>query len=649
MTANDDRADGRMRRALARVKPSLDRDRANRSFAVLRPHLPVAISFYLTAACAAVVPMLQVLVLRDFIDGLERGEQPRGFTLLLILFGLVFLTGVLMRYLSATLASTLAYRIIGELQCRMFERLTRMPLVFYTSVRPGAVVSRMTNDVNGIEAMYTSVVPAIVSSTVAIAVSMALIAAVVPMILLLVLFVPLCLVVVRRAEHRINSLIKDSFEINKHIANSSESLVSRQGILLARQNGRVPDERRRFFELTRRSTATSRSIARAAATASASYNAAFGLMTAATLGVCVWLASDARLSVGDVVMTTLFVQQLQSPVQALLGTRYPRLRARIAFDRVFEVLESNAAPDAKAQLTQGAATKSRPATGATGGGPVLSMRKVEFCYPPASAYSIKGLSQVGDVISIPWLPITGFTGGDGEPVAEEGRQVLVGFDLEIHAGEVKAIVGTSGSGKSTAALLAAGLAEPTAGTVTLAGRDVAAMSYEELAGRVAFITQDTFILHDSIRANLQYAKPDATDQEIHEVCAAARLSEFVARHEEGLDAVVGENGHRLSGGERQRLAIARALLKDPELVILDEATAHLDSSTEAAVMTAMLSAFRSKAVLVIAHRLRTITRADEILVLEDGIVVQRGPHVALIGDGAGAYAGLSRASAGSTG
>jgi ATP-binding cassette subfamily B protein len=277
------------------------------------------------------------------------------------------------------------------------------------------------------------------------------------------------------------------------------------------------------------------------------------------------------------------------------------------------------------------------------------MRRVAFDYPPPSKYSIKGLSQVGDAISIPWLPIAGFTGGDTGPAAEAGRQILIGFDLDIHAGEVKALVGTSGSGKSTAALLAAGLAQPTAGTVLLAGCDVAAMSYEDLAHRVAFITQDTFILHDSIRANLLYAKADATDEEIHAACSAALLSEFVASHEEGLDVMVGENGHRLSGGERQRLAIARALLKNPELVILDEATAHLDSSTEAAVMATMLSAFRAKAVLVIAHRLRTVAHADEILVLEDGIVVQRGSHAAMIGDGNGRYAELTRASAGAGG
>ncbi|NUT48711.1 MAG: ABC transporter ATP-binding protein [Saccharothrix sp.] len=611
---------------------------ASRQFEIIRPHLRVAVSFYATAVVAAVVPILQVLVLRGFVDSLGSGGEPRLFALLLGVFCAVFLLGALMRFASATLSAMLAYRIIAALQRRMFERLTSMPLAFYTSVRPGAVVSRMTNDVNGIEAMYTEVLPAIVSSTVAISVSVVLIAAVEPSILLLVLVVPVFLVVVRRSESRINELINTSFDITRRIANSTESLVGKDGILLARQNGRTDDERRKFFELTHESSTTSRRIATSAATANASYNTAFGLMTAVALGVSVWLALQGRLTIGDVVMTALFVQQLQAPVQTLLGTRYPRLRARIAFERVFEVLDSKVPPDRKSLVRQRVAADLAPPASDV----KLAMRGVSFTYPPVSAYSIDGLSQMGDAISIPWLPMTGFTAAAADAPADRGRQVLVDFDLEIRAGQVKAIVGSSGSGKSTVALLAAGMLEPTSGVVEVAGRDIADMSHAELASRVAFISQDTFVLHDSIRANLKYAKPDASDQEIIDACAAARLLAFVEGHDDGLDAVVGEKGHRLSGGERQRVAIARALLKDPELVILDEATAHLDRRTEAEVMDEVLAAFSTKALLVIAHRLRTVTRADEILVLEDGIVVQRGHHTDLVEDHAGPYVRLSR-------
>lgn len=629
------------------------KSRAVRSFAIIRPHLRIAVGFYAASVAAAVVPIIQVLILRDFIDDLGHGGQSsHRFLALLGVFCGVFLLGTFMRYLSATLSSSLAYQIIAHLQRRMFDRLTSMPLVFYTSVRPGAVVSRMTNDVNGIEAMYTTVLPAIVSSIVAIAVSLALIATVEPLMLLLVLLVPLCLLVVRRAEARINGLINESFEVTKQISSSTESLVSREGILLARQNGRTFDERQKFFALTRASSLTSRRISRAAATIGASYNAAFGVMTALSLGVSVWLAHDGRLSIGDVVMTTLFVQQLQAPVQSLLGTRYPRLRAKIAFDRVFEVLESEVRPDPKSLTGRGSAGEPLPspapcAPQGSGGAPAgdvkLILRAVSFTYPPVSTYSIKGLSHVGEVISIPWLPLTGFSGDDSPVSPEREREVLSNFDVEVKAGQVKAIVGTSGSGKSTVALLAAGLMEPTAGRVEICGRDVLTLDHTQLAGLVAFITQDTFVLHDSIRANLRYAKPDATDSQILEACEAAQLSAFLASHDDGLDAVVGEKGHRLSGGEKQRLAIARALLKDPDVVILDEATAHLDHATESAVMAAVLSAFRTKAVLVIAHRLRTVTGADEIVVLEHGKVVQRGAHHHLLEESAGPYARLMTA------
>jgi ATP-binding cassette, subfamily B, bacterial len=625
------------RSAMVNVKSASRR--TVRSWGVIRPHLGTALSFYVAAAIGAAVPLLQILVLREFIDSLGRGEQAQLYVVLLGAFCAVFVLGTIARFASATLSASLAYRIISALQRRMFDRLTTMPLTFYTGARPGAVVSRMTNDVNGIEAMYTEVLPAIVSSTVAIAVSLGLIAAVEPRILLLILLVPLALIVVRRAESSINQLINSSFDIVRRIATSTESLVSRDGILLARQNGRVEDERDKFFRLTGNSCDVSRKIARSAAAANASYDLAFGIMTVVTLGVCVWLATQGRLSIGGVVMTALFVQQLQAPVQTLLGTRYPKLRARIAFDRVFEVLDSGVAADRRSLI------RNREPLRTTGGDSDvgLVMRGVSFTYPPPSAYSIEGLSQVGEAISIPWLPMTGFTStGDDAPVGP-AREVLSNFDLRIRAGEVKAIVGRSGSGKSTVAMLAAGMLEPTSGTVEVTGNDIAEMGYASLAARVALITQDTFVLHDTIRANLKYVKPDATDEEIIAACAAARLTTFVEGHADGIDAVVGEKGHRLSGGERQRLSIARALLKNPQLVVLDEATAHLDRRTETEVMNEMLSAFDDKAVLVIAHRLETVSQADEIIVLENGVVVQRGRHGDMLRNDGGAYALLSGA------
>lgn len=618
------------------------RTERHRSLHILRPHAALAVSFYASAAVAAVVPMLQVVILRQFIDELGHGNRLQHYVLLLTGFSALLLLGTVANFLSSALSSALAYRIIADLQRRMFDRLTTMPLAFYTTVRPGAVVSRMTNDVNGIEAMYTQVLPAVVSSSMAIAVSVVAIGLVEPPVLLLALLVPVLLAVVRRAESTINKLINDSFDTTKQISSSTESLVSKDGILLARQNGRISDERDRFFSLTRRSTAISSRIARSAATAGAAYNATFGIMTAVTLGVCVSLALKGELSTGDVVMTALFVQQLQAPVQKLLGTRYPKLRARIAFTRVFDVLDSPVAADRKAITAEApAAVSPAPAAPADHHDVKLAMRGVSFTYPPLSDYSVEGLSQMGDAISIPWLPLTGLSRAEGESAEHRSRQILTNFDLEIRAGQVKAIVGPSGSGKSTVALLAAGMLEPSAGTIMIAGRDLADMGYADLAKRVAFITQDTFVLHDSIRANLKYAKPDATDEEIIEACAAARLLEFVGGSDDGLDTVVGEKGNRMSGGERQRLAIARALLKAPELVILDEATAHLDQHTEAGVMEAVLRVFASQAVLVIAHRLKTVTAADEILVVEDGTVVQRGSHAELADDLNGAFTRLS--------
>lgn len=620
---------------------------------------------YVFQVVGGVAPLFQVLLLREVVDGLVQGTAT-GPTVAWQVAGMAALglVGVWATFAASVTSTAAAGRVVADLRAAMFRRLTTMPVHFYTTVRPGAVVSRLTGDVNGAEEMYTRVVPTVVSSVTTIATSLVIVAFVDPRLVLLLVVVPLAVFYVRKAEARINELIARSFDVTKDLSSTVETFVSRDGAVLARQNGRTADEQATFArqaaELADLSTAT----ARAAAVSGATYGTAFVLITSGALGMGVWLVSAQGVTVGSVILVVLYLQQLQAPVQALLNTRYPRMRSLIALDRVEAVLAARGHERAPADVGGAGATPvpADPGSDQAGPGPAgaqvradgtgaaaaaLRVSGLRYRYPAVASYSIEGLSHAGDALHISWLPLVGLSGDDGRRDATDQvpRDALDGIDLTVAPGEVVAVVGASGAGKSTLATIVAGLVDPDEGVLEVRGQPLDALDEQERAALVAYIPQDPYVLHASVRANLRYARSDAADDELLEVCEQVALGDLVRGLDEGLDTVIGEKGHRLSGGERQRLAIARAALKRPALVVLDEPTAHLDTATESRVRAAMTRLFGDAGVLMIAHRLSTVRDADRIVVLDGGRVVQQGTHDELAATSGGRYRSLLDAGA----
>jgi len=595
---------------------------------------------YAFQVVGGVAPLLQVLLLRSVVDGLVQ-ERTVGTEVAWQVAGMfaLGLVGVWTTYAAKVVSTRAAGAVIADMQSSMFRRLTTMPIHFYTTVRPGAVVSRLTSDAHGAEAMYTSVYPVVVSGVTTIVASVAIVAVIDPRLVVLLVVIPVAIAYVRKAEARINELIGKSFDVTKELASTAETFVSRDGAVLARQHGRTRHEQAHFDAHARELAGLSAATAKAAATSGASYGTAFVAITAGALGMGVWLVAEQNVTVGSVILVVLYLQQLQAPVQSLLNTRYPRMRSSIALDRVEAVLAAGPS-DGEARVPSARpGTAVRPApdeptpTAPGDAAPALLLRGVRYRYPAVASYSIDGLSHAGDALSIAWLPITGLD-GNIRPVAvardeSEHAHALDGIDLTIGRGEVVAVVGSSGAGKSTLAGIAAGLVDCDEGVVEVAGRTLRDLDEDRRAELVAYIPQEAYVLHASVRDNLRYADPDATDAELLDVLRAVALDDLVRQLDDGLDSVIGEKGHRLSGGERQRLAIARAALKRPALVVLDEPTAHLDTSTEARVRAAMGELFGDAGVLMIAHRLSTVRHADRIVVLEGGRVVQAGRHEVL--------------------
>jgi ATP-binding cassette, subfamily B, bacterial len=332
------------------------------------------------------------------------------------------------------------------------------------------------------------------------------------------------------------------------------------------------------------------------------------------------------------VLFALYVRQLQAPFSSVVGLRYPAIRAGIAFTRVYDVLEAEVAADERGS------SSTEPLVGRPA---VLRLEGVSYSYPATDEVSIPGLSRTGQAVGVGWTPLVGLRADDAAPRSNRRRRILDDVSFELGAGRHLALVGESGAGKSTIAHLAIGLLLPDDGRVLLNGVDTRLLSYKELAGVIGYIAQDTYVLHEKVRENLLYAHVDATRADLDAALRVARFDRVVDRLPDGMETVIGEKGHRLSGGERQRLSIARAVLRRPQLVVLDEPRSQLDAATESEIKVALSEALFETAVLTIAHRLSTVIDADQILVLDGGTIVESGTHDAPILRG-GRYSELYR-------
>ncbi len=551
------------------------------------------------------------LLLGQIIDmGVSPGRADVVVRLSLIIAVIALLDGAL-TLVQRWYSSRIGEGLIFDLRTQVFTHVLRQPIAFFTRAQTGALVSRLNNDVIGAQQAFTSTLSGVVSNVVSlvfIVTAMATKSLVLTLAALTLL--PFFLIPARVMGRRLAGLSHEAMGLNAELGTRMTERFNVAGALLVKLFGQPRIEDEQYAERAGRvrdigvKIALSRTVFFVALTLVAS------LATALIYGAGGVMAVNGNLSVGELVALAALLGRLYGPLTALSNVRVDVMTALVSFERVFEVLDLE-------PLVQEAAN------------PVVLQRRpvsvefdgVGFRYPSADEVSLISLETVDS--------------GD----RRGGGVVLHDVNFSIQPGELVALVGPSGAGKTTITSLVARLYDPTVGQVRLGGTDLREATLESLHDLVGVVTQDAHLFHDTIRANLAYAKPGATQDEMVSVLKSAQVWDLVSGLPEGLDTVVGDRGHRLSGGEKQRLAIARLLLKGPGLVVLDEATAHLDSESELAVQRALDTALSGRTALVIAHRLSTVRGADQILVVADGRIVERGKHHELLALG-GLYADL---------
>ncbi len=517
--------------------------------------------------------------------------------------------GIVQRWLSSTLGEGL----ILDLRAAVFDHVQRQPVAFFTRTRTGALVSRLNNDVIGAQRAFSDTLSGVVGNVVTLALTLVVMLGLSWQVTVLALILlPIFVLPAKRMGRRLAELNREAADHNAAMGTQMTERFSAPGATLVKLFGRPADETREFVARAARV----RDIGVRTAMVQWVFVSALTLVSALALalvyGLGGWFALAGSLEPGDVVALALLLTRLYAPLTSLASARVEVMTALVSFERVFEVLDLPpliAEPEHPRPLPEGALS--------------VELDHVSFAYPAADRVSLASLEDVARLDT---------RGGD---------EVLHDVSFRAEPGQMVALVGSSGAGKSTIASLLPRLYDVDAGTVRIGGVDVRDLAFDAIRGALGLVMQDGHLFHESLRSNLLLARPDAEETELWDALRRARLADLVATLPDGLDTVVGERGYRLSGGERQRLTIARLLLARPRVVVLDEATAHLDSTSEAAVQEALGEALAGRTAIVIAHRLSTIRAADQILVVEAGHIVERGSHVELLARG-GRYAELYR-------
>jgi ATP-binding cassette subfamily B protein len=577
-----------------------------------KPYRLLIIVFVVLVVILAALAVAPPLLFKEIIDhGVLQGDRRVVIILSLALAGLALLQAVL-GLVQRWFSSTIGEGLIFDLRTQVFDHVMQMPVAFFTRTQTGKLVSRLNSDVIGAQQAFTSTLSTVLTNLISLVLVLAaMIVLSWQLTLAALIMLPIFLVPAKIVGRKLADLTRQQMQLNGDMSATMTERFSVSGALLVKLFGRVAEEHDRFAERAGAVRDVSVKIAMNGRFFFTSLGLVASLAVALVYGVGGSLAIDGVLTVGTLTALAALLAQLYGPLTQLTNLRIDVMNALVSFDRVFEVLDllPMIRDDENAEAVKAPAS--------------VSFEHVSFSYPTADEVSLASLESVASL--------------DQRPSGE----VLHDVTFSVAAGQTVALVGRSGGGKTTMTHLIARLYDATFGTVSVAGTDVRKLTQASLRATVGYVTQDAHMFHDTIRANLRYASPDATEAEMWEALDAAQIKALVEKLPDGLDTVVGERGYRLSGGERQRLAIARLLLKAPSIVVLDEATAHLDSESEVAVQRALDMAMVGRTSIVIAHRLSTIRNADLIIVVDQGRIVQRGRHEELMREG-GLYTELYR-------
>ncbi|MFE9403350.1 ABC transporter ATP-binding protein [Streptomyces sp. NPDC006530] len=583
-------------------KRPFNRATLGRIAAFARPHRRRIALFLVLSVATALLAVATPLLAGRVVDAIVAREESGTVTRLALLIAVIAVAEAALGIVSRWLSSTLGEGLILDLRTAVFDHVQRMPVAFFTRTRTGALVSRLNNDVIGAQRAFSNTLSGVVSNLVTLLLTLAVMLGISWQITLLALvLLPVFVLPARRMGTRMARLQREAAEHNAAMGTRMTERFSAPGATLIKLFGRPADESAEFAARAGRV----RDIGVRTAMAQSAFITALTLVSALALalvyGLGGYYALRGTLEAGAVVSLALLLTRLYAPLTSLAGARVEVMSALVSFERVFEVL------DLKPLIAEGPDAREVPE------GPVsVEFHDVRFGYPSADKVSLASLEEVSSLDT------------------RGGTEVLHGVSFRAEPGQMVALVGSSGAGKSTVAQLLPRLYDADEGTVRLGGIDVRDLTADSIRDTIGMVTQDGHLFHESVRANLLLARPDADEEHLWDALRRARLDALVASLPDGLDTVVGERGYRLSGGERQRLTIARLLLARQRVVILDEATAHLDNTSEAAVQEALGEALEGRTAVVIAHRLSTVRSADLILVVEDGRIVERGTHDELL-------------------
>ncbi len=586
---------------------------------VLERRWPLAALLTTTAVDAAITATTPLFLGLVIDDGILRRRLMVVMALSSAIVGLALLDALAV-YLQAWFSGRVGQGLVCDLRTRVFDHVQRQPLAFFTRAQTGSLVSRLNSDVIGTQQAVTT----LLSQSLSIVLTLVLILFAMfylswQIAIAALLLIPLFLVPSRIVGARQQRLTRESMQLEAEIGAMMNERFNVAGAMLSKLYGRPDEESLSFAKraMRLRDIATMTGV-------NGRLLGVVGLLlwavtTAVVYGFGGSLVINGTIQLGTLVAVFALLMRLYAPINQLNSIQTSVVTTLVSFDRVFEIL------DLVPLIAERPGARALPAAGPDGTVPDIEFDNVEFRYPTAAEVSLPSLESIGS----------------SAPERADNAMVLRGLSFHAQAGKMTALVGHSGAGKTTITQLVPRLYDPVAGTVRIGGHDVRDLTLRSLHETVGVVTQDAHLFHDTIRANLEFARPGATEQDLIQACRSAQIWDTIASLPNGLDTVVGDRGYRMSGGEKQRVALARLLLKSPPVIVLDEATAHLDSESEAAIQRALETTLANRTSLVIAHRLSTVRNADQILVVEAGQIRERGTHDALLAAD-GPYAELYR-------